>query len=172
MALAELLDQPLWPQVELSLGAAGWGGFAAVPLVLLFLWSLTVAWGPVVALRTLLERWILPAFRPLRWWQLGLIALAAGVGEEALFRGVIQRALERTADPTAALVGASVLFGLAHMITLGYAVFAAVFGCYLGLLLLWGDNLLVPMLCHAVYDFAVLTYLLKVRRPIDPAAPP
>src|SRR6266567_3525912 len=50
------------------------------------------------------------------------------------------------------LVLASVLFGVAHAITLTYALLAAAMGAWLGWLWLWCDNLLPAILAHALYD--------------------
>jgi len=69
--------------------------------------------------------------------QLLVISALAGIGEEALFRGVVQAAIGQWSGlPWLGLLVASVLFGLAHMITATYAVVAALIGAYLGWLLL------------------------------------
>jgi membrane protease YdiL (CAAX protease family) len=44
------------------------------------------------------------------------------------------------------------------------AILAAVIGVYLGLLRIWTGNLLTPVICHVVYDFAALVYFFKVHR--------
>ncbi len=62
------------------------------------------------------------------------------------------------------MVLASILFGLAHPLTTGYAVMAAIFGVYLGLLWLWSGNLLVAITAHAIYDFLALLYLVRRHR--------
>ena len=58
----------------------------------------------------------------------------------------------------------SSLFGLAHLVTSSYAVMAGLLGLYLGVLAVWHDNLLVPMVVHALYDFVALTYLVHYHR--------
>ena len=63
---------------------------------------------------------------------LALISLLAGLGEELLFRGLIQDGLVGWLGPWPALVLTSVLFGLMHPITPGYAVLATLAGAYLG----------------------------------------
>lgn len=104
----------------------------------------------------------------LRHWNLGQIALVcvlAGFGEEVLFRGVVQVALQgkgvTTLDYIFGVGGASVLFGLMHAVSPGYVLFATGMGIYLGLLYLWTNNLLVPIIAHAVYDLVVCIYLLR-----------
>jgi membrane protease YdiL (CAAX protease family) len=81
-----------------------------------------------------------------------------------LFRGVLQGALQHALGLAAGLLLASALFGLLHFITLTYAVFATVLGAYLGWLWMVTDNLLVPTVAHAAYDFAALLYLLRWER--------
>jgi hypothetical protein len=112
----------------------------------------------------------------------GLSALA-GLGEEMLFRGVVQPAIAGLFDPPWApwlgLAGASVLFGLAHAVTRAYVILAALVGAYLGGLWLLTENLLVPVVAHALYDFGAILWLLggRPRHPAtvipmaEPAAP-
>ena len=67
-------------------------------------------------------------------------------------------------SPTVGLIGASLLFGLAHLLTTSYAVVTALAGLYLGGLFLATDNLLAPIVTHAVYDFLALVYLVRRHR--------
>ena len=62
----------------------------------------------------------------------------------------------------------AVLFGLVHPLTPAYLVLAALAGAYLGWTYVASGNLLVPVLAHALSDFAALAWL--VRGP--PADPP
>jgi membrane protease YdiL (CAAX protease family) len=93
-----------------------------------------------------------------------LISLAAGVGEELLFRGLLQAAIADWLHPWAGLGIASLVFGLAHSITRTYAVLATLLGAYLGGLWLACDNLLAPMITHALYDFLALLYLIGTNQ--------
>ena len=69
------------------------------------------------------------------------------------------------------LAVASVLFGLAHAITVSYVLLAALMGLYLGWLWIATGNLLVPIMAHAGYDFLALVYLVKIRRPSGACLP-
>jgi hypothetical protein len=94
---------------------------------------------------------------------LALISALAGIGEEALFRGVMQTGLVPVVGLPAAVALTSVAFGLAHYLSLTYAAYAALVSVYLGVLLVYTDNLLVPVIAHAAYDFVALVYLTRVR---------
>jgi membrane protease YdiL (CAAX protease family) len=92
---------------------------------------------------------------------LGLVAalilgLAAGIGEELLFRGVLQYQLSESLDSSAALAISSIIFGLLHAVTPLYALLATLASLYFGWLYLMSDNLVVPIATHAFYDFVAL----------------
>ena len=92
-----------------------------------------------------------------------IIALLAGLGEEALFRGVLQTSLAGTMNVWLAVCLIGALFGLVHYVSTTYAIYAGLVGVYLGVLHILTGNLLVPILIHAVYDFVALTYLVHFR---------
>ena len=105
---------------------------------------------------------------------MALIALSAGVGEEMLFRGVLQSSLEAWLGVRWGLLLASVLFGLLHPISFPYILVTMVVGFYLGGAFLLAGNLLTVMVTHALYDFALMAYLLKFHYrggPINPIMP-
>lgn len=81
-----------------------------------------------------------------------LIALSAGVGEEVFFRGVLQFHL--------GLFWSSLLFGLAHPLSLAYVIYATLAGFLLGGLVEVTGSLFPAILCHTVLD-AVMLYRLK-----------
>jgi uncharacterized protein len=97
-------------------------------------------------------------------WALPL-SILAGVGEELLFRGVIQMVLTDWLNPPIAILITAVLFGLAHAISRAYFIMATLMGLYMGLIFLWSGNLLLPILIHALYDWLAISYYLKWRRP-------
>jgi membrane protease YdiL (CAAX protease family) len=145
-----------WNVHGLWLGAA-----AAVPMLAGFF--LCVRWplGPLARIKQFSDEVIRPLFRPCSLLEIAAIALAAGFGEELLFRGVLQALLAGWLDPAMGLIAASVVFGLLHSITPTYAVLAALLGAYLGVCWLATDNLLVPIVAHALYDFVALVYLAR-----------
>jgi len=103
-----------------------------------------------------------------RWYDLLLLALLAGVGEELLFRGTIELALERY-HLWGGMILANLLFGLAHSLSWQYFVFATVIGVYLSWLSGFpGErNLLPAILAHGLYDFAAF---LLIRREVRVAS--
>lgn len=100
-----------------------------------------------------------------RWWQLALVAAAAGFGEELMFRGLVQgwlaEAIGAPAGPWIALGIASLVFGVFHWLNATYAVLAALAGLYFGWLLIATGSLWPPIVAHALYDFVALCWLLR-----------
>jgi len=91
--------------------------------------------------------------------QLAVIATLAGLGEEFFFRGLIQLGLSDVCGVGLAILLTSLLFGLAHAITLTYVILAFIISLYLGFLFDWTDNLFVPIAVHALYDFFVFLFI-------------
>lgn len=84
--------------------------------------------------------------------------------EELLFRGAIQGRLRIQFGPAAAIAGASLLFGSMHLANYGGNVLAIVAGALLiagvgsvfGMVYERTDNLVVPILVHAIYNVVLL----------------
>lgn len=158
--------QPL-RDARVTAGALAVGVAATLPTLLLMWWLSRTSWPPLARLRREVEETIVPLFADCTMGELALIALLAGLGEEVLFRGLVQRGMTDAAGPVVGLLVAGALFGLAHFVTHIYAVLAAVLGVYLGVVFLATGNLVVPIIVHTLYDMAALAYW--VRRP-DPHA--
>lgn len=86
------------------------------------------------------------------------LGLAAGFGEEMLFRGVLQYELISRMGKFGAVGLSSLIFGLLHAVTPMYAFLATLASIYFGYLYLDTGNLAVPIITHAVYDIAALLY--------------
>jgi membrane protease YdiL (CAAX protease family) len=144
----------------------GWGAafgvLACVPMVLLFLLMNRWPIGPLRGIKSFGEKVLRPLLAPCSLTDLAGIALLAGLGEEMLFRGVLQDWLVRHfPNPWLAILFTAVLFGLLHAVSASYAVLAGLAGVWLGWLYLATGNLLAPSITHALYDFVVLVYLLR-----------
>jgi membrane protease YdiL (CAAX protease family) len=139
------------------------GVAATAPLLLLLAWCLRTLFGPIARLVRTVEERAAPLFAGETAATIAVVAALAGLGEEALFRGVMQTALLARIPAWAAISLTAAAFGLAHALSLTYAVLAALVGGYLGWLHVASGNLLVPILVHALYDFVALRLLLRVK---------
>ena len=108
----------------------------------------------VPSIRRLYAEVMQPMFGNLSVTEIIVISAVAGMGEELLFRGVLQ--------PELGLFPASVIFGLAHMGgggTLAFGCWVMVMGGMLGILAIASEGLLAPIIAHAVYDAAAMSYI-------------
>jgi len=136
---------------------------ATVPMVLLLLLSLRWPVGPLRRIRDFFDRELAPALETRSWPDLALVSVAAGVGEEMLFRGVIQAALSLPLGRGAGLAVSAAVFGLLHPASVAYVIVAGLLGAYLGAVWLVTGNLLSAIVAHAAYDFIALVLLLRHR---------
>jgi membrane protease YdiL (CAAX protease family) len=148
-----------------SLGAALWGAGATIPLMLLSLAMLRWPIGPGAAFKEFCDNEVVARLENSSLSELALIALAVSVSDEMLCRGVLQAVLSDWFGVPGGLGLASVLFGLLQPISIPYMVMAGLLGLYLGTVWILGGNLLTVMVTHGLYEFAALTYLIRVRRP-------
>lgn len=102
---------------------------------------------------------------------LALVSLAAGLGEELLFRGALQ--------PLWGLPVSAVVFGLAHALTPAYFGLALGMGLLLGWLAAATGGLFVPVVVHATYDLVALLRLrtrvlhdAEAATTVEPEPPP
>jgi membrane protease YdiL (CAAX protease family) len=161
------LQEFTWSVVD-----AAWGVLAALPLVILFLLMLRWPVGPLKKIKEFCEQEFVPLLAGSSWSDMALVALSAGVGEEMLFRGVMQSSLGAWLGAGWGLSLSSILFGLLHPISLPYIFVTMAVGFYLGGIYLVTGNLLTAMVTHAVYDFALMAYLLHFHSPGGPVRNP
>jgi membrane protease YdiL (CAAX protease family) len=159
-ALGRLRGGPTWhvAPTDLLLGAA-----ASLPMLVVFL--ICVRWpaGPLRQVHEISRQFIRPLFQSCTIADLALISLLAGIGEEWLFRGVIQEAASDWAGLWAGLVLASVLFGLMHPLNRSYVVLATGMGAYLGWLWIESRSLAAIATAHGLYDFLALVALTRTH---------
>ena len=159
-----LIKIPVWQQAKLTGQALLWGILATLPLFAGLIWTVRTQSPRFAELRQFVQQYVVPLFAGCSLWEMALIALIAGVGEELLFRGLIQTGLTAVTSLWPGLLLASLIFGLLHYITRLYAILAALIGLYLGFLFITFDNLAVAMIVHTLYDFVALIYLVRMNR--------
>ena len=167
VGLGWLFGYPPAATARWSLAAIGWGVLAALPALAAFWFCVRSSIGPLREIARIVDEQLVPLFRRATLLDLAAISLVAGVGEELLFRGLIQGGIaDWIGPPRGVWVGlavGSIVFGLVHSISRGYAVMAGLIGLYLGGLWIALGNLLVPIAAHATYDFVALVYLVRFR---------
>lgn len=164
IGLALVFGLKPWLAIEFGGEALMHSLLATAPLVVAMLALMQLRWQWVRHLDRIVREHLLPLFRDAGPMAVAGIALMAGIGEELLFRGVIQAGLSGLFGPIAALAIASLLFGLAHALTVAYFVLTCLMGLYLGWLYQGGGNLLVPITVHFLYDWIVLSWYLHGAR--------
>ena len=113
----------------------------------------------VDGVRSAYRETIVPLFGRLSLAGAIAIGAAAGIGEEWLFRGVVQ--------PLLGLALSSVIFGLAHvggLRMLPFGVWATGMGLIMGALAILTGGLTAPMVAHGVYDVLALEYIRRGAR--------
>jgi membrane protease YdiL (CAAX protease family) len=171
VAIAQWAGTPIRDQVELSAASLA-RGVAALTLMLLMLGALMrSSWGPIVELRRQVTMLVEQMFGDAPWPALLAVAVAAGVGEELLFRGGLQPLAVRWTGPVAGVTLVSVVFGLLHAVSWAYFIAATAIGLLLGWLAEAYQDLTAPIFAHAVYDFVALVALRsRGRTPADQPA--
>jgi uncharacterized protein len=168
IGLGWLFDHRPLDHFRIDWKGALWGVVAAAPMLLCFLAMVRWPVGPLRTIKKFTDTVIRPLMASCTLVDLFGISVLAGVGEEMLFRGLMQDFFANWMPPAAAVLLAAVLFGMMHAVTVTYAVLAAVIGAYLGAAYVWTDNLLAPMIAHGLYDFVVLLYLVFTDGEAEP----
>ena len=154
--LAYLIDVP--PQWGEPIRDSVLGAIVAVFLALgnyLLLTRAASNWL-VNGIRHAYHETIVPLFGGLHPVGAIVIGAAAGIGEEWLFRGVLQ--------PVVGLAASSLLFGAAHvggLRMLPFGVWATGMGLVMGALALATGGLIAPIVAHGVYDMLALEYIRR-----------
>ena len=149
------------PRWGVPLRDAAIGFVTAVTLGLLnhFLLTRAPANWLVSGVRSVYDEIIVPLFGRMSFGAAIILGIAAGIGEEWLFRGVVQ--------PLVGLVAASFLFGFAHVGSrrmLPFGVWATAMGAVMGGLAIVTEGLTAPMVAHGVYDILALEYIRRDPR--------
>lgn len=153
-----LLEIDVLQHLSWNWSAIGWGVLGTVPTFLLFYLTFRFPIGELRRIRDFLVRELAPSLAVLKWYDLILLSVLAGVSEELLFRGLFKLWL---GEPWC-----NVLFGLVHWITPLYALLASVIGGYFSWLMTVVEptNLLAPIVTHALHDYLAFLMVVAVYR--------
>ncbi|PQO33959.1 CPBP family intramembrane glutamic endopeptidase [Blastopirellula marina] len=151
--------------------AIGWGILGTIPLLIAFLVMQYGSFRSLEDLQSYMERYLVPLFREATIYELGLISVAAGLGEEALFRGVIQTFLQQLvgvdASPVVPIAITSLLFGVVHFMSKEYFILASIMGAYFGVWFWWTGDIIIPIVIHTLYDWFALVYMRQTGEVAD-----
>lgn len=159
LLLAWFADIDPWAGIQWTGTAILLGLLGTLPLFAVY----ALARGP----RSVAVEMMGPPLSLCRWYDLVLLAALAGIGEELLFRGVLQPWMGRL-SPLFGLIAANVLFGAVHMVTITYAMLAAAIGLYLSWLAygVADASLGSAMITHGVYDYVAFRLILREYVPL------
>jgi uncharacterized protein len=168
LGYAYLTDTPPgtspWAQLHWSWSDVGWGCLAAMP-PLLVIWLIDLfPIGPLRKVKDISDQFLRPLLKDCRLPDFFILATLAGFCEELLFRGWLQPMLSQYVDLPYSILITGIIFGLCHFITVTYVIIAFLISVYLSWLLVWSDNLLVPMVTHGVYDLIALIVVMWPRK--------
>lgn len=103
--------------------------------------------------------------KPFNRWQIILLSIGAGVGEEALFRAGIQTLFSDYMFIGLAILLASILFGLLHLHSRAVVAIIVLFGCIFGVIYYLTGSLLTVMIAHILYDiWAIDTLQVELEK--------
>lgn len=108
-------------------------------------------------------RQLIPIFEGMSFGRILILSLAAGIGEELLFRGFLQQWLIGYYTIDIAIGIAAVIFGLLHFATFSYFLLTTVLGAAFGIAYYLTGSLLLIMSWHAFYD--LLAIWIFTRQP-------
>lgn len=144
--------------------AVATGVVATVPMIGLLWWGLFRPRGTVGVVTRQGAELAQKVFPQTSSGGLALVSLLAGIGEEMLFRGFLQTLFAGFVNEPFGILAAALAFGMVHAMSRAYAVVATLVGVYLGVLYAVTDNLVVPVIAHALYDFIALLWLRALRQ--------
>ena len=145
-----------------------WGAAGTLPLLILLMAVERLSFWPFGALSRITDEQVRPLFEGTALYELLLVSLLAGLGEELLFRWSIQGGLSTWLGSdfgqVLAVALAAALFGLCHFLNLAYAAVTFVIGLYFGAMMCLSGTWIAPAIAHAAYDFLALCYLTRWTR--------
>lgn len=160
---AWLFSIPLWGEDKWNWVGVAVGITSTLPMLSMFFLLMQSKWEPSRKIIQMMDEAVLPLFKDFTILQIAILSIAAGISEEVLFRAVIQGGLQSASGLPIAVVISALLFGVCHALTKFYFVLATLIGVYLSLVWISTSQLISPMIAHALYDFIVLVWYLRLR---------
>lgn len=163
-AVCWLFDLPLGSQMVPAHGLGVSilvGLLVTLPMVVAFFALLRARWRPLAKLRRQVRQLVGELLGSAGYAPIMLVALAAGFGEEVLFRGALQPMFAIWLTPWGGVVAAALLFGLAHPMSYSYFAAATLCGLYLGAVTELTGELIPAIVAHGAYDFVALAWLRR-----------
>ena len=154
-----------------SWGAKGNALLLCIPMFAVLYLAMRSGWALLSRLRNDIDEKIAPIFADCRLFDLAVIAVLAGIGEELFFRGWLQSILIHRFEVWLGILITAAIFGLAHYLSITYAIYAGLTGIYLGVIYRVSGNLFIVMAVHALYDFIALVYLVRKGNSVATIAP-
>ena len=161
LALAWGFNISLQSRLQVTSPAVIRGLVACLPMLLLLVVVSSISWPPLIRLRNQVETIVRELLGGSSWVEIAAICFAAGLGEELLFRGALQPLVAQFTNATVAIAAVGVIFGLAHSLSIAYFIIATLIGCYFGWLMEAYDDLVAPVVAHAVYDFVAIVFIRR-----------
>lgn len=90
-----------------------------------------------------------------------VIAVVPAFAEEFLFRGLVQRSLERGLTPLKGVILTGIIFGVFHLNPFTF-IPLAIIGIYLGFLVLKSNSLMVPIAAH-FFNNAIAVFAIYLK---------
>ena len=168
IVIAYFAKIPFWDMLTVTPFAVAFGVLGTFPMFLLCYLVYKLPGKAIEFTRRFMKTMYHDFVRHCSVMQLLLVAMMSGIGEELLFRGILQTTITHwcggeTRGLVLAIVITSILFGLAHPISKLYVFLCFVIGLYLGAVFVWsGNNLIAPILLHAIYNFVIFLTLPRM----------
>ena len=170
MVLATLFNIPVLALLKWNLDDVLVGIIATLPLVLFLWWFSKTDIPTLVEFRNSQIEFFAEIGFEFTWPRIIMMSLGAGVFEELLFRGVVQSWIATGAGVVVAVIITNIIFGAMHWRTVLYAAIAGVVGLWMSIIFLFTDNLVTPMVTHALYDAVALEYTRRALANAQPTA--
>jgi membrane protease YdiL (CAAX protease family) len=160
-AIAWFAGIDLAAEIRLSARSIAWGLAGTAPMLVVLAVLTHVNWRPIARIREIVRSFARQLLLRASWLEVAILCALAGIGEELLFRGVLQTLLIGWTNQPMGILLCGIAFGAVHCLTMTYFILAVAVGCFLGWLYVATNSLAAPIIAHGVYDFVALAIVLR-----------